>query len=571
MATQKNVLLYGGIAIIVVVAVFIAIVVTFQPSGPLHINVSIRALNYNPKATYLFNTTKFNITIKNTGSSSIKDMPVSFYLNDQALKDYNVSIPAHSSVNINENYTYSQNGTYNFSVAANPSGILNVANNSISYASISVNVSNPQSPNLYPYIPSNGTTSTYTFTLFPRGMEFSSLLSISYNVSSFKPFMGPDKGLVFTIMHDLSQSLNVGNGVFSQYSNGSSAYGIWLEGVIGNSYIKSILSTYSFKQSSFTIRNSTALFAKVNDTTSMCSYSSQGWTKIYFYYNATHAGNCQSVLGKTYNSTEYKLIENATSLHASEYAKIENFSYSNSTDEGFAVGLSNGNYSAYQISENPSSGNFGSIFTFHAPINVSSANYTCPAYIYVNNSTGMNMCTTYYKSPASEFDNYSLSRSIAISKNYTMKLYSFVDANYSNLALFNAASLFTKLNVSDSYVSWKPIITSSCTFDNTSFGCSYDSFNSTSKMYTISIKNKLNTAVKVSDIGCSLYLPVNATVPINMSIAPNSSINASFTCKLPPVAIGATIPTYYTTMNYSINGKPAYVNGSIEYANFFVS
>ena len=246
MSSDKNILLYGGIAIVVVIAVFIAIAVSFQPYGPYKIDVSMNALNYKQNATYLFNTTYFNITISNTGSVPVHGMQVGFYLNDQAIKYYNVSIPAHESASIKENYTYSHNGTYNFSAVADPSHILDIANSSITSAQISINASNPQQPNLYQYIPSQNTNETYTFTLFPKGMELSSLMDIEYNVSQFKPLLGPDIGISFSIMHNLSPLLNLGNGVYSRYANGTEVYGLWLEGAMGNADIKSLLSTYSF-------------------------------------------------------------------------------------------------------------------------------------------------------------------------------------------------------------------------------------------------------------------------------------------------------------------------------------
>ncbi|MEM0154212.1 MAG: CARDB domain-containing protein [Methanothrix sp.] len=571
MSSDKNILLYGGIAIIVVIAVFIAIVVSFQPSGPYKIDVSINALNYNPSATYLFNTTYFNITISNTGSAPVHGMQVGFYLDDQAIKYYNVSIPAHKSANIRENYTYSQNGTYNFSVVADPSRILNIANSSVTSAQVSINVSNPQQPNLYQYIPSNNTNETYTFTLFPRGMEFSSLMDIEYNISQFKPLLGPDTGISFNIMHDLSPLLNLGNGVYSRYANDTVVYGLWLEGTMNNADIKSLLSTYSFPEHSFNKGNSSAIFAKLNYTTSFCSYSSKGWTKIFIYYNATEGGNCESMLGSKYNDTEYALLSNATSSHSAEYAKDANFTYQNSTSEGFAISLIGKNYSIYRLSEDGSAGNFASIMGFHNALNVSAYHRVCPGYIYVNNSTGLSMCTEYFKSPLTALQNYSLSDSISISKNYTLQLYSFVRLNYSEAALFNAASLFTKLNLTNQYTSWDPLDNNTCSFANSSIGCKYESFNSTSKKYSLNISNGFSSPIKINSIGCSLYLPVNATTPVNETLAPGKSIIVSLACKLPPVPISSTVSTYFMNMSYSMAGKQMYENGTITYGDFYVS
>ncbi|MCL5680209.1 MAG: hypothetical protein M1465_02630 [Candidatus Marsarchaeota archaeon] len=569
MSSNKNILLYGAIAIVVVVAVFIAIVATVQPNGPYSINVSMTPVNYNHNATYLFNNTKFNITISNTGSSYVRGMRVGFYLDDQAINYYNVSIPPHKTAYINENYTYSRNGTYNFSVVADPSRILDIANSSVTSAQVSINVSNPQQPNIYSYIPSNNTNETYTFTLFPRGMEFSSLLAVSYNISTFKPFLGPDRGISLAIMHDLSPLLNVGNGVYSKYTNGSVAYGLWLEGTLSNSDIKSILSTYSFSERPFTVGNSNAVFAKLNYTTSFCSYSSKGWTKIFFYYNATEGATCQSMLANKYANTEYALLSNATALHKNEYQKVDNFTYANSTDEGFGISLIGKNYSVYSLSENSRAGNFGSILSFHPSINISSFNSVCPGFIYLNNSTGLNMCTQYYRAPAVELQNYSLSHSIAVSQNYTLQLYSFVSQNNSNVALFNAGMLFGRLNVTNAYASWRPLENSTCSFSNASIGCEYKSF--ASGNYTIRIKNDYNTSITLNRFGCSAYLPFNATTEINATIAPGKSINESFRCLEPSVPIASTVSTYFLNMSYGIAGKSLYTNGTLTYANFYAN
>jgi hypothetical protein len=569
MSSNKNVLLYGAIAIIVAVAVFIAIVATVQPNGPYHIDVSMTPINYNPHATYIFNNTKFNITISNTGSSYVRGMQVGFYLDDQGINYYNVSIPPHESAHISENYTYSHNGTYNFTVVADPSHILDIANSSTTSALVAINVSNPQQPNLYQYIPSKNTNETYTFTLFPRGMEFSALLAASYNISSFKPFLGPDLGLSLTIMHDLSPLLNVGNGVYSKYANDSIAYGIWLEGTLGNSAIRSILSTYSFPEHQFTVGNSSALFAKLNYTTSFCSYSSKGWTKIFVYYNATEGGNCESMLSSKYNDTEYALLSNVTASHKSEDSKANNFTYSNSTEEGFAISLKGNNYSIYTISENSKAGNFGSIFGFHPQINISTFDKVCPGFIYVNTSTGLNMCIEPYKAPVVELQNYSLSKSTAVSKNYTLQLYSFVPQNYSNDALFNSAMLFSKLNLTNQYAAWRPLSNSSCTFSNTSIGCKYISFKSGN--YTISIKNDYSTPIKLERFGCSAYQPFNTSTEINTTIAPGNSINESFSCLEPAFPVSSTISTYFLNMSYELAGRSHYADGTLDYANFYVN
>ncbi len=570
MSSDKSILLYGGIAIVVVIAVFIAIVVSFQPSGPYKLDVSMNAPNYNPNATYLFNTTYFNITISNTGSAPVRGMQVGFYLDDQAIKYYNVSIPAHESAYIKENYTYSQNGTYNFSVVADPSRILDIANSSTSSAQLAINVRNPQQPNLYQYIPSQNTNETYTFTLFPRGMELSSLMDIEYNVSQFKPLLGQDTGLSFSIMHDLSPLLNLGNGVYSKYSNGTTVYGLWLEGAISNADIKSLLSTYSFPEHSFQKGNSSAIFAKLNYTTSFCSYSSKGWTKIFIYYNATAGGNCEHMLGSKYDDTEYALLSNATSSHSSEYAKDANFTYRNSTSEGFAISLIGKNYSIYTLSEDGAAGNFASIMGFHHAINISTYHRVCPGYIYVNNSTGLSMCTEYFKSSALQLQNYSLSDSISISKNYTLQLYSFVDLNYSEDALFNAASLFTKLNITNQYSTWEPLDNNTCSFANSSIGCRYESFNSTSSKYRIKISNGFSSPINIEKIGCSSYLPVNATTSINETLAAGQSINASFSCKLPSIPISSTVSTYFMNMSYSMSGKQLRGTGTLTYSDFYV-
>lgn len=571
MFSNKNVLLYGAIAIIAAVAVFSAIVITFQPSGPYNVKVSITPMNYAPNATYIFNNTKFNITIKNTGSSYIKGMQVGFYLNNQALKYYNVSIPAHSNASISENYTYTANGTYDFSAVANPSSLLPVSNSSVTSASADINVSNPEQPNIYAYIPSNGTNSTYTFTLFPRGMEFSSLMAVSYNVSDFKPFMGPDPGLMLTIMHDLSPALNVGNGAYSKYKNGTLAYGMWLEGTAGNSYIRSILSTYSLPEHNFLKGSSTATFAKVNDTVSFCSYSSKGWTKLFFYYNSTSNATCQTMLASTYNDTEYPLVSNITSSHSEYFSKVDNFTYSNSTENGFAVGLTGGNYSVYLLSENNATGSFGSIMGFHSPLNISSIGKVCPGFIYTNNSTGLNMCIEYYRSPVTELQNFSLSNSMAISRNYSLNLFSFVSANDSNLALYNAANLMEKLNLTNEYLKWEPLSNSTCNFSNASLGCSYKSFDPSTGNFTIGIRNNYNKTIALKEIGCSAYEPFNDTKTLNVSLSPGSSINESLTCKQPTIPISSTISEFFANVKYLESGVNMSMNGTISYADFYVN
>ncbi|MCL4372331.1 hypothetical protein M1373_03370 [Candidatus Marsarchaeota archaeon] len=569
MPINKNVLVYGAIAIVVTIAVFIAILLIIPPNGAYEIKVSMLPLNYNPNATYPFNFTTFQILINNTGSTYVKGMQVGFYMDAQGIKYYNVSIPPHQHAYINQSYIYGANGTYNFSVIADPGHIMDISNSSVTQASLQIHVRPPQTPNLYEFLPYNGLNNTLSFSIFPKGMAFVSVAGLTYNQSTFLRFISQAPSIVSKMLFDLSNVASIANGVYSTYSNGSSAYGLWLEGELNNSDIKAIESTFSLHGNEMNISGNQVQYMKISNTTSMCSFSSGGWTKIAVYDNSSLHVTCANVVAQNYSSSEYQKLKSLADSYNAINTKLDNFSYINSTTIGLAVGVSRANYSTYRLFQN-NAGSFATIFSSHPSINISK-NFTCNGFVYLNNSTGFSTCSYAYVQNSAEFVNLSLVKSVAATPNYNLTVFSFVNRTTIPYAMLNAAELMYKLNLTSAYAKWTPKITSTCNFGSTPINCTFKSFNYSSGKASAVITNKLPGQIRILNVSCS-DSNVQPSTKINATVVHNASVQLSFACASlsTPIQVSATETVYNMNMTYMYNNTVHKAVGFLTLANFYI-
>ncbi len=571
---SKNVVFYGILAIAIALIVFISALMLKSPSS-YNVAVHIAALNYGASnALYPYQTSHFLITVYNKGNFYAKAIPLGFYLNGTELAFYKVSIPANSNVSVNENYTYNANGTYQFSAVLDPANVLNIANRPDASSDVNIKVEAPQTPDLYTFIPNNGIINTTEFSLFPKGAAFSSLAYDSYNISNFKMLFGPSQGIISKVFTDILPLINVENGVYAKYRNGSIAYGAWIQGALTSEKIALLLSTFNIPVYNFTAGGNTATFAKANNDTSICTLTYGGWTKVMAYYNELGNATCMNVISKTYQPSEANAIIAASKSNHTFGAHLANFTYTNSTQIGQAFGISS-NRTYYMNMFQNSFGTFAAYLQKNAhPLNVSgiyNSTRSCLGLIYNSNKTGTSVCSIYLapiNGAASSLANYSFIKSEEIGTNYTAILYSFVNSSNALNAHYNSAKLIQALNLSQRSAIWQPAFKNSCSISNSSMGCKALAFNTSDDYASMQILNRLPHAIHINTLSCFISgEEVNQT--INQTIASGASANDTVACHNIPVPIASITTAYEMHMNYTYENVARSVNGTFNATNAF--
>ncbi len=570
MVSKTNLMLYVGIAVVVAVVAFAA-AIAFKPSGAYSVSVEVQPNGIMPATLYPFRTVYFTITINNTGRT-ITNMPLSLYLNGALMGSYKVSIPARESATINENYTFTGNGTFEFDAVADPGDLLNIANRQAATGTVTYNVIAPQHPDLYTFLPNSGTADTHSFTLFVKGVALTSVLSRAYNVSAFSPFLGPSPGVMSTLLVDLvsSRAINLVNGVSSTYSNGTSAYGLWIQGTLNATDISTILGTYPFGSKEVTAAGNTVFLSAVDNTTSICTFNQNGWTKLLEYYNASAPGSCASVVSSSYAPTVGNVVSSMLGSSHKLNAYSGNFVYTNSSSEGVAIDYNPAanTLTLTNLFQN-GYGSFASSITRTPPANVLALNDTCDGLVYADNSTGVQVCSVYVPAVLQGYTNDSLVDSSDIMTNYTLGLYSFVNSASTIDAHYNAAALISALGINETSAQWHSAFRNSCAFTNVSVGCSVLSFNATTDVASISIRNGMAGPMRINALGC--YLTANTNrVPLNATVAPGASVTENMTCSANIVPIASATTSYVLAMNYTEGGTSALAYGTLNATNIYL-
>ncbi len=568
MVNKTNALVYIVIAAVVAATVFT--VTAMQLHHPYDISVSMQRTGQVGAVMYPYQNFDFKVIVRNFGST-VSDMPLSVYLNNSVIDSYKVSLPAHSNVTINESYTFTTNGTFVINAVADPAEVFDIANRSAAHSSMNVTITAPEVPNLYTSVPNNGTVYTQSFTLFGKGIAFATILSRDYNLSAFSPLLGPAATVTSTTLVDLVAAgmVNLANGVYSSYANGTAAYALWLQGSLNSSSVSSILLTYSFGSKAVQTRQGSAYYSAVSNTVSVCALTTEGWTKLLAYYNASANGTCVSLANATYNpymnGSLIAAIDGANTL----FAYQGNFIYTNSTSIGTAISLNltSNTLSPTYLFDNAYGYFASSISDSHT--NLSSFNSTCMGLVYYSNSTNTTMCSVYISPVRSGYSNESLISSIDIHPNYTASLYSFINNTYTLAAHYNAGSLMSSLNISGRSASWKPAFSNSCSSGNSSIGCRVISFNLTSDSALINITNDLPMSMRINSLACYMAgLRYNQTM--NATLKHGASAEESITCHNLPIAAVSAITSYTLYMNYSYGGAARSLYGYLNATNAYL-
>ncbi len=554
-----NIWLYA-IAIVIAIAI-IYTSYAFTQTGAYSVKVEFSPNNYSSNTTlYPFDTISTKLTVINSGPSKLSKLPLLVYLNGNKLRSYVVTLPPKSEINLSIAYTFNNSGNYTFEAVADPADLLNLKNRAASQQSFTVPVAVPEKPDLYVSIPNSNITSTKEFTLYPKGIAFSSIAALNYNLSYFKNLFGPAYPVVGNSITDLALLVHIMNGVYANYSNGAKVSSLWMNGNISVKYLNTILQKNNLSYSLFNISGVNGVYFKYNNSTSICTSQNHGWVKVLSVYNASSNYTCKNIISKNYTPTEAVIIKNSLNSSKPLMNYSSGFLYTNTTYTGFSTSLSPNSISQMNIFEN-AYGNFASnILKLNKAINYS--NMTCKGEITSNQSENIQLCS-YLISPvyqASAFSNYTMAKSNEVGNKYILSMYSFTNSNYSSSIVPNAAHLISALKVNQSTYAWKPSAVSSCQFYNNSLSCKFNSYKQSNNMINFTIHNNGNSAVKITSAAC--FMPgLRKYYKENATINATSQASLSVECNSIIIPIDVSYNDYNLTINYTEDGKPYTISG----------
>ncbi|MGC8651758.1 MAG: CARDB domain-containing protein [Candidatus Micrarchaeia archaeon] len=549
--------LYGVIVVLAAIAIAEAVHALY----PAQYAIQVSMLASPTSNLYPYNTTFFNITLKNEGSS-ISNLVFGLYVNGTAIKEYKLSIPHGESASIHANYTYAVNGTYSFSAVADSGHLLNIADRKAASSSIVVNVSPSATPNIYTSIPNNDIDNTTSFTFSGQGFHDISALASVYNVSEFGSAFGPASSVLPQIFDTLYAYVAYANGATVSYSNGSIAYVLWLKGTVSPRAIDSMLSTFNLAHSSLNENGSGVSFWKLSNSTSICVFYQQGWTKLIAFDNSSKEGEtCAGIAAQRYNPIESSVLVGVLSENKNLSLYQSKFIYTNLTNLGSLLSYSDTGTGAMNLFQN-SYGIFAGVIEHAPPISQN----TCYGILY--NQSNSSICSTYVLPKSGKaLPQYGMVNSTLSTPNYTATLYTLTNQSMLLVAHTNAVALLNSLGLRHS-IEWVSIFKNTCGFYNSSISCSVNAYNYSTGTASISIKNTLNASMVVNSLSC--YMPGAAELPaiINKTVGSGNTIRASVSCESLSLPVISTGEAYTLAMNYTYGKAERVTIGALNITNY---
>ncbi len=520
------------IAIIAAVSAYLIASMLLPMQGAYKVSIKLAA---STNSTWPFATTYFNLSIRNTGDASIKGMIVGVYVNGNAYRMYNVSLPSGRNASIPFNYTFLSSGNYRFSAIADPSYAFNIKNRENASSSLYVKIGNA----IAAYgLDSANATAMYNFTLQKDALQ---ILLENRNITNFTVEAGMPMvsnigimtavsgNIINAVMKSLYGTLNASKEMYAKYKNGAIATEFALQGTAGVGYIDSIIR--SFGLASKEIGNTTVFY---NGNSTICTFFDSGYSYIFALKGKSNA-TCINAISKSGTAigilkqiAQYALPQNAISIGSSWY-KEANYSGQSSLLIAY-----NGLIAEHIIKANSSS----------------TTKHICNGYI------ANSICTTTYKAPFSYmFGNgaYTIAQQKGNST-YNIVLYGFANSTY----LYNM-SLYME-NISNGIRLYNPYNWSYQEFNATcsinKIDCINATFNGRYNTATLVLHNPMNSSIRITNASC--YMPgLMQYEPENITIKANGYANLTVLCHNIPAELQISTYVYNASIQY-IKGNKTY-------------
>ncbi|MDE1871634.1 MAG: hypothetical protein KGI06_05355 [Candidatus Micrarchaeota archaeon] len=561
MPELREMAIYGILALaVVVVVIYLVSGTQIFGSRSYSVNVSLSQSGASP--TYPYQTSYYTINVTNTGHSQVNGLLVGFYLNGQPQNTTTVSLPAGKSIEIQRNYTYPSSGSYEFEAIADPGRLLNIADRQSAQSTMSINITNAELPNVYTSIPNGNITSTQSFTLNENGDIESAAIAQRYNISIMNRLFGPAEPVALKIFENVYPFTAKVYGAYAKYSDNSIAYTAWIQGTLNPQVVDVVISSFGYKVHALNGSAESMAYSEIDNKTSICTFYSNGWTKIISYYNNSAPMNCMGIAGKIYVPSESVVLTNLVKNNTKLAHYQSGFFYTNSSVIGSSLSYSGSNVTATNLFENNYGVFVSSIKKLSAGINVSSfTNSTCYGLIF--NMSNVSICSYIIPTRTGNVTlPYGLVNSSYITSNYIINMYSLVNNTQLVAAHDNAANLMSRLNVSSRSMIWNTIFKDTCAFDNQSIGCTFVKFISKNNTAYFNITNKLPANLRINKLNCEIA-PGFANLTVNQTIGPNQSREFVQMCNMIAIPAAAAQRSFILLLNYTYGNSTVIAHGAL--------
>ncbi len=553
---SKNTVFYLIIGIAIVAVAYFALSWGF--GGGSAVSIRIGLYSTNASNLYPFNTTTFMIQMNNTGTMRISNMLIGLYLNGNPVRTYNISLPAGQGARVILNYSYQHNGTYDFEAIADPAHVFDIKNRNETRQSLLINVSKAAPPSPFSSIPNGNITESRSFVFLGEGLPIMSALAGMYNITPLRTIFGNNLVLtnaLQTMTKDSYGEVNSTYGAAAQYSDGSYAQSIWIQGPLTPHFLETIAGSFGFAQTVLP-NNRGSMFATGNGT-SMCVSFLNGWTRIVSYESKT--GNCGDVTAAAYAPSQAQRMDSVLGNYSMFVNYRTEFMYNGSVGIGDEFGISNSSVFLVNSYQNAHGIFFGYINrSVSSPRSVNSNDLVCYGLL----SKDTRVCSVYLAPLGSQAANYSAVESKQVTPNYTIALFSVVNNTERIDAHYNGAILINRLNLSGEAYPWVSPLKNTCMLNSSAIRCGIEGFNSSSNMATLNFTNNLNSTMTLNYGYCYISgTPLKQW--LNKTLSAGETGSFAFACTKLPIPIVGFVNSYGIYINYTVDNGYRALIGSL--------
>lgn len=521
--------------------------------SPTTSNVSVGLKSYtNTSIVYPYQTAYLQITVTNKGSQALQSFPVVFYIDGNLSNSYKVSLGAGKNTTINTTYTYLEPGSYTFTAVGDPGMLFPVSDRNATKSEVTVNVTDPQYPDIYSSIPNDNISYTQSFSIDQTGVTFFPFFATNYNLTIVNGLFGIDKLTFEKFFQDFGGYIGQINGAYVKYDSNTTAYIMWIQGTATPQEIESFFQSYGFSQKVYTSNNTQVLFTRVSSNQSACTYYSEGWIRMVVYDNHSTSNTCQNVLSfSKANSTESVVLLDALKNNPNVTKDLRNLTLRNSTPIGYSVVYSGNSVTSINFEKNSAGWLNINLVSNQTTIK---NNETCYGLIYTEND--VQICSVYIFAASGNIYQSSgeaLLNTTTSTKNMQFGIYTLLNQSYVGEGSQLADTQLAGLPFNSNTLIWASPFFNSCNFFNNTIGCTKrPSFNYTSSTAMLNITNNQTSPITLTTLSCSIaYQTYNNT--LNLTIGAGKSSNTlDVICPGAPLNLASATNEYGLALYYNI-------------------
>ena len=479
------------LVILIIAAVAVVVIYTGVTAGPGKIDVSLKLSSSNTSYIYPYQSAFRPVVITNYGSKEFRDLGVGIFINGNLSEAYNVTMPQYNSTAINFSKEFTTPGTYNVTFVVDPSRLYDIENRSLTKASFTVVVQQPEAPDPASYLPANQLAESDSY-MGSAGYLTASYLEDNYSVDlqlSSIPIVNAFFSPLLNLTYSYIQGIYSADAVYSN----SSAYSLWIQGSLGGN-ITAVWAT-GLKDSNVTVSYVNASVGRVSlitldKNTTICSWYSDGWLK-----SLALEGNvsCSAALSGSGRS----LVGNYVLPAVNDSSILANFSSYSYLGYGYGRLMSVGNSSILYESVGPNP----------------SPDYTC--YGEITTIDNISYCSTYIFSSTGKIGALSVVSTKSFIGQRNLTVMALANTSVIPDEVSTSISILQGLNVSGISGQFVSGINSTCEL-NVSLSCYSPRL--TLGNLTLGFYNKLNQSVHIASMSCyqagtPKYYTLNVTIP----------------------------------------------------------